>query len=424
MALLVQKYGGTSVGSLERIHAVADKIAAARRAGDDIVVVVSAMAGETDHLLGLAHTLCDRHHPNARELDVLLATGEQITIALLAMALEMRQLTARSWTGAQAGIITDNTHTRARIQRLEVAALRTDLAAGRIPIVAGFQGATADGLITTLGRGGSDTTAVALAAALGADECQIYTDVDGIYTTDPNRVPQARKLAQVDFETMLALAASGSKVLQARAVEMAGKHRVPLRVLSAFEPGSGTIINYDVNDGATMERAALTGIATTSDESFVTVRGLGADPAESARLLALLAAANVDVDMLVQQSNGEPDNQRLDMAFSVPRCDYQQVCELLAQHPGVIISGSPRVAKLSLVGIGVKSHAGIIARLFGTLAKCGIQARLIATSEIRISVLMDEEQLESAVQAVHQAFALEREDSRWRGDSSQTVGSL
>lgn len=425
MTLLVQKYGGTSVGSLERINAVADKIVAARQAGDAIVVVVSAMAGETDRLAELAYALCDRHRPNPRELDVLLATGEQVTIALLAMALEARQLTARSWNGAQAGIFTDNAYTKARIKDIALTALQSDLAAGRIPIVAGFQGVTADGLTTTLGRGGSDTTAVALAAALKADECQIYTDVDGIYTADPRLVPDARKLATVDFEALSTLAASGSKVLQARAVEMAGKHRVPLRVLSTFEPGLGTVMTY--GDDSSMERASITGIATTQDEAFITVRSLANRPSELAQLiaqlLALLAAANIEVDMLVQQGHGHSQSasQSLDMAFSVPRRDYQQACELLAQRPDAVVSGNPKVAKLSLVGIGVKSHAGIAAQLFATLAECGIQPKLVSTSEVRIAVLVDEAQLQVGVTALHKAFTLDREDSQWQGGAPEMV---
>lgn len=415
MALIVQKFGGSSVADLGRIDAVAEKIAAARQAGHELVVVVSAMAGETDRLLGLARALCDRHRPNPRELDVLLATGEQVTIALLAMALEKRQISARSWTGGQAGIRTDAAHTKARIRVLDVVGLRADLAAGRVPVVAGFQGVTDQGAITTLGRGGSDTTAVALAAALGAAECQIYTDVDGVYTTDPRVVPEARRLPRIGFEAMLEMAGLGSKVLQIRAVEFAGRYRVPLRVLSTFEAGPGTLIDYEEPK---VEQAVIAGIAFNRDEAVFNVRGLSAEPAALAGLLGLFASAQIELDMLVQQ----PGTRGLDLGFTVHRNDYAQTLELLRQQ-GLEAEGDNRVAKISLVGVGVRSHAGIAARLFEALAAEGIAPRLVSTSEVRISVLVAEDKLELGVRAVHRAFELDREDSVWqRSEKTGTAG--
>lgn len=407
MALIVQKFGGTSVGDLERIGAVADRIVAARAAGDQVVVVVSAMAGETDRLLGLARALCERHRPNPRELDVLLATGEQATIALLAMALEVRQVTASSWTGTQAGIRTDTAHNKARITGIDTRALRDELQAGRIPVVAGFQGVTGQGRITTLGRGGSDTTAVALAAALGARECQIFTDVDGVYTTDPRVVPAARRLERIGFEAMLEMASMGSRVLQIRAVEFAGKYRVPVRVLSTFEPGNGTLINYEESE---VEQAAITGIAFQREEALLQLRGLDPEPGAVAGILGLCAAAHIEVDMLMQQP-GAADS--LDLAFTVNRNDLDQALDLLQRQAGVEAAGRADVAKLTLVGVGVRSHAGIGARLFQTLATAGIRPILATTSEVKISVLIPAEMLDMGVQALHSAFELDREDSVW-----------
>lgn len=422
MALLVQKFGGTSVGDLDRIDAVAAKLVAARQEGHRLVVVVSAMAGETDRLLGLAHRLCDRHRPNPRELDVLLATGEQITIALLCMALEARQVTARSYTGSQVRILTDSAHNKARILDIHCDGLQADLTAGRIPVVAGFQGVDEAGNVTTLGRGGSDTTAVALAAALRADECQIFTDVDGVYTTDPRIVPEARRLPVISSEAMLEMAGLGSKVLQTRAVEFAGKYRVPLRVLSTFEAGPGTLISHEEE---TLERALISGIAFKRDEAELTVAGIPVATDATARLLAPLAAANIEVDMLVQST---ARNGRFDLSFTVAQQDYAPAQDLL-QHAvrqlgAEQLSGAEALAKISLVGVGVRSHAGIAAHLFATLAEAGIPVRLASTSEVKISVLVAENQLDAGVQALHRAFALEREDSQWQPGGTKSQGTV
>ncbi|MEJ2343792.1 MAG: aspartate kinase [Gammaproteobacteria bacterium] len=405
MALIVQKYGGTSVGTAERIEHVADKVVGARGRGDQVLVVVSAMSGETNRLIELAHAIDPR--PAPRELDVLMATGEQVTIALLSMALEKRGCPARSYTGAQVHILTDSAHNKARIRDIDGARVRKDLDAGRVVVVAGFQGVDEHGSITTLGRGGSDTTAVALAAALKADECQIYTDVDGVYTTDPRVVPQARRLGRVTFEEMLEMASLGSKVLQIRAVEFAGKYNVPLRVLSSFEPGPGTLIAYE-EEG--MEEALISGIAFNRDEAQLTVRGVPDQPGVASKILGPIAEANIEVDMIVQ--NVAPDGSTTDFTFTVHRNDYDRALEVLQRVAQALKAreaiGDNRIAKISLVGVGMRSHAGIASTMFGALAKEGINIRMISTSEIKVSVVVDEKYLELGVRALHDAFELDK----------------
>ncbi len=408
MSLIVQKYGGTSVGTLERIEQVADKVIGWRERGHQIVVVVSAMSGETDRLLGLAKAITPR--PHARELDVLLATGEQVTIALLCIALEKRGCAARSYTGGQAQILTDSAFNKARIQNIQGDTIRADLAAGRIVVVAGFQGVDEDGNITTLGRGGSDTTGVALAAALQADECQIYTDVDGVYTTDPRVVPEARRLDRITFEEMLEMASLGSKVLQIRSVEFAGKHNVPLRVLSTFQEGPGTLITFeDVLEANPMENVLISGIAFNRDEAKVTVLGVPDRPGIAFSILGPVSDANIEVDMIVQNVGRD---STADFTFTVHRNDYERTLEILrAQGPQLgarEVSGDNKIAKLSLVGIGMRSHAGVASRMFQALAKEGINIRMITTSEIKISVVIDEKYLELGVRALHEAFELDK----------------
>ncbi len=406
MALIVQKYGGTSVGTPERILAVAEKIAHYSAHGMQLVVVVSAMSGETDRLIGLANAVAPKAVP--RELDVLLATGEQATIALLAMALENRGVAARSYTGSQVHILTDSAHNKARIQDISDARVRSDLNAGRVVVVAGFQGVDELGNITTLGRGGSDTTAVALAAALKADECQIFTDVDGVYTTDPRVVPEARRLDRITFEEMLEMASLGSKVLQIRSVEFAGKYNVPLRVLSSFKEGKGTLITYEEES---MEQALISGIAFNRDEAKLTVLGVPDQPGVAHLILGPIAEANIEVDMIVQ--NIAPDGATTDFTFTVNRNDYTKAMDILQNVAKGMkareVSGDPRIVKISLVGVGMRSHAGIASRMFEALAKEGINIRMISTSEIKISVVVDEKYLELGVRALHEAFNLEME---------------
>lgn len=405
MALIVQKYGGTSVGSPERIKAVAEKVRQWRDKGNDIVVVVSAMSGETDRLLSLSGKITDS--PPARELDVLLATGEQVTIALLSMALEALGCPARSYTGAQVHIRTDSAHSKARIKAIEDKRIHADLKAGRVVVVAGFQGADDDGNITTLGRGGSDTTAVALAAALKADECQIYTDVDGVYTTDPRVVPEARKLDRITFEEMLEMASLGSKVLQIRAVSFAGRYNVPLRVLSSFEEGEGTLITFEDED---MEQALISGIAFNRDEAKLTILGVPDTPGVAFQLLGPIAAANIEVDMIIQ--NVSPDGGTTDFTFTVHRGDYQKALAILNDVASSLgakeVSGDDSIVKISLVGVGMRSHAGIASTMFESLAKEGVNLRMISTSEIKISVVVDEKHLELGVRTLHKAFGLEK----------------
>jgi aspartate kinase len=403
MALIVQKYGGTSVGSPERIGHVADKVVGWCGKGNDVVVVVSAMSGETNRLLDLAAEVSDM--PVPRELDVLLATGEQVTIALLSMALEKRGCQARSYTGTQVHIRTDSAHNKARIREIDDKRIHRDLAAGRVVVVAGFQGVDEDGNITTLGRGGSDTTAVALAAALKADECQIYTDVDGVYTTDPRVVPDARRLDRITFEEMLEMASLGSKVLQIRSVSFAGRYNVPLRVLSSFEEGEGTLITYEDEE---MEQALISGIAFSRDEAKLTILGVPDKPGVANQLLGPIAAANIEVDMIVQ--NVAPDGATTDFTFTVHRNDYSRALDILNKTASELgareVSGDDKIVKVSLVGVGMRSHAGIASTMFETLAREGVNIRMISTSEIKISVVVDEKYLELAVRALHEAFDL------------------
>ena len=405
MALIVQKYGGTSVASVERIAAVADRIVQSRAAGDQVAVVVSAMAGETDRLLGLAGAV--GHPPRGRELDALLASGEQVSIGLLAMALESRGCPACSYTGAQVPIRTDSSFNRARIVEIDGTRIRGDLEAGRVVVVAGFQGVDAEGSITTLGRGGSDTTGVALAVALGADECQIYTDVDGVYTADPRIEPNARRLDRLTFEEMLELASLGAKVLQIRAMEFASKYRVPLRVLSSFEDGPGTIIVPE-REGERMEQPLISGVAYNRDEAKITVHRVPDRPGVAYRLLADIADASIEVDMIVQ--NAAPERNETDFTFTVHRNDYNRALELVdpvAKELGAErISGDARIVKLSLVGVGMRSHAGIASRMFDALARENVNIQMISTSEIKISVVVDERYLELGVRALHEAFEL------------------
>jgi aspartate kinase len=403
MSLFVQKFGGTSVANVERIQHVADLVKGARDRGHDVVVVLSAMSGETNRLIELARSVSPR--PVPRELDTLLATGEQVTIALLALALEKRGCPARSYTGAQVAVHTDNAHGKARIERIDCERLHSDLDAGRVPVVAGFQGIDPEGNITTLGRGGSDTSAVALAAALGADECQIFTDVDGVYTTDPRVVPQARRLPRITFEEILELASLGSKVLQIRAVEFAGKYNVPLRVLSSFAPDEGTLITYEESE---MEQALISGIAFNRDEAQLTVAGVPDEPGVAYRILGAVADANIEVDMIVQNV---AEDGTADFTFTVHRNDYERsleivrnVCEELGADK---VEGNSGIVKLSLVGVGMRSHAGIASRMFQALYAEGINILMISTSDIKISVVIEEKYLELGVRALHEAFGLD-----------------
>jgi aspartate kinase len=407
MSLIVQKYGGTSVGTTERIQAVAEKVASYRQQGHDVVVVVSAMSGETNRLLGLAKEIDDE--PSAREMDVLVSTGEQVTIALLSIALHKLGHDARSYTGGQVRILTDNAHSKARIMDIDAHRMRSDLDAGRVVVVAGFQGVDDNGNITTLGRGGSDTTAVALAAALKADECQIYTDVDGVYTTDPRVVEGASRLDQITFEEMLEMASQGSKVLQIRAVEFAGKYKVPLRVLSSFEDGPGTLITLE--DDNEMEKPIVSGIAFNRDEAKLTVRGIPDVPGIAYKVLGPVSDANIEIDVIVQDV---AEDQTTSMTFTVHRNEMnkaKKVLENTASELGVrSIDTDDRVAKLSLVGVGMRSHAGVASKMFETLANENINIQMITTSEIKITVVIEERYLELAVRALHSAFDLDNKD--------------
>jgi aspartate kinase len=405
MALIVQKYGGTSVGTTERIKNVAQRVARFKAQGHQVVVVVSAMSGETNRLIGLAKGI--QSNPDPREMDVLVATGEQITIALLSMALMEMGLKAKSYTGAQVRILTDNAFTKARILSIDEENLRRDLNAGYVAVVAGFQGVDERGNITTLGRGGSDTTGVALAAALKADECQIYTDVDGVYTTDPRIVPEARKLKTITFEEMLEMASLGSKVLQIRSVEFAGKYKVKLRVLSSFEEeGEGTLITFEED---TMEQPIISGIAFNRDEAKVTVLGVPDRPGIAYAILGPVAEANIDVDMIIQ--NVGADGTTTDFTFTVHRNEFAKALGILKAVQGSIgareVKGDDKIAKVSLVGVGMRSHSGIASSMFKTLAAEGINIQMISTSEIKISVVIDEKYLELAVRVLHKAFNLE-----------------
>jgi len=411
VALIVQKYGGTSVGTAERIRSVARRIARFHREGHQLVVVVSAMAGETNRLLALTKELSP--NPDPREVDVVAATGEQVTIGLLAIALREIGIEARSYTGGQVRILTDSAHTKARILEIDEERIRGDLGKGVVVVVAGFQGVDKEGNLTTLGRGGSDTSGVALAAALKADECQIYTDVDGVYTTDPRIVPEARRLERITFEEMLELASQGSKVLQIRSVEFAGKYMVRLRVLSSFDNGeataTGTLITYEEDDN--MEQAIISGIAFNRDEAKISVMGVEDRPGIAFAILGPIAAANIDVDMIVQNIGA---SGHTDFSFTVNRNEYQRALSVLAgereqkRFQAREVIGDNRIAKVSVVGIGMRSHVGLASKMFKALAQEGINIQMISTSEIKIAVVIDEKYLELAVRVLHKAFELEK----------------
>ncbi len=414
MALIVHKYGGTSVGTVERIQAVARRVAKWKSAGHQIVVVVSAMSGETNRLIGLARQI--QPEPDPRELDVIASTGEQVTIGLLAMALLQIGIKAKSYTGPQVRILTDDAYTKARIQSIDESRMREDLADGTVVVVAGFQGTDEGGNLTTLGRGGSDTSAVALAAALKADECLIFTDVDGVYTTDPRVVPEARRLSTVTFEEMLEMASLGSKVLQTRSVEFAGKYKVRLRVLSSMtdpdiplaeEAASGTLITFE--EDQKMEQAVISGIAFNRDEAKITVTGVPDRPGIAYAILGPVGDANIEVDMIIQNAGA---HGMTDFSFTVHRNEYQKALEVLNKQvkehiKASDISGDNKVCKVSLVGVGMRSHAGIASKMFRTLAEEGINIQMISTSEIKIAVVVDEKYMELAVRALHRAFELE-----------------
>ena len=406
MALLVHKYGGTSVGSLERIEAVAARVARHRAEGHRVVVVVSAMSGETNRLQALGLDLGGQGAP--REMDVLLASGEQASAALTAIALKGLGIQAQSFLADQLPIRTDSAHTRARIEHIATEALFEALDAGVVPVVAGFQGLAGDGSITTLGRGGSDTTAVALAAALKADECQIYTDVDGVYTTDPRVVSSARRLPRVTFEEMLEMASLGSKVLHPRSVEFAGKYGVPVRVLSSFEEGPGTLITLE-EDGS-MEQPLVSGIAFTRDEAKISVRAVPDVPGVASSLLGPVSACGIEVDMIVQ--NLANDGGQNDFTFTVKRSDYDRALAVVQEAADALgagpVVGDAKIVKVSVVGVGMRSHAGVATQMFAALAKENINIQMISTSEIKISVVLDEKYLELAVRTIHDTFGLER----------------
>ena len=406
MTIIVEKFGGTSVGSVERINAVADQLIKKHQAGEQLVVVVSAMSGETNRLVALANEISD--DPSNREMDVLLSTGEQVTIALLSMALQSRGVDARSYTGGQVTIKTDDVHSRARILDIDGSRISNDLEQGRIVVVAGFQGVDEAGNITTLGRGGSDTTAVAVAAAIKADECRIYTDVDGIYTTDPRVVPQARRLDKITAEEMLELASAGAKVLQTRSVEFAGKYKVPLRVLSSFTEGQGTLITYEHED-TSMEAPLISGIAFQRDEAKLTIRGIPDTPGIAHKVLGPISDAHINVDVIIQNAS---EKGLTDLTFTVAREDYQasyQILEeLVAKLNAQDMKGDENIAKVSVVGVGMRSHSGVANTMFKTLADNDINIQMISTSEIKISVIVEESKMEKAVQALHESFGLER----------------
>ncbi len=404
MSFLVQKFGGTSVADPERIENVARLVGNAKDKGHDVVVVVSAMSGETNRLLGLAGEISG--NPSKREMDVLVSTGEQVTIALLCIALHKHGYKARSYTGAQVKILTDDAHGKARIQHIDDKPIRSDLDAGNVVVVAGFQGVNEHGEITTLGRGGSDTSAVALAAALTADECQIFTDVDGVYTTDPRVEPKARRLDKITFEEMLEMASLGSKVLQTRSVEFAGKYNVPLRVLSSFAPGEGTLISYD-NEEQDMENALVSGIAFARDEAQLKITGVPDQPGVAARILGPIADANIEVDMIIQNTGA---NNCTDFTFTIHRSEYDRAKAILISEAEKLnareVQGDDKIVKVSIVGVGMRSHAGIASKMFKTLADEAINILLIATSEIKVSVVIEEKYLELAVRSLHEAFGL------------------
>lgn len=404
MTLIVQKYGGSSVGTLDRIHHVAEKVIKAKQQGHDVVVVVSAMYGETDRLIQLANALTHDHDP--REYDVLISTGEQVSMALLSMALNAKNCPARSFTGPQIGICTDSIHTKARIREVKTDIIQNELKKGRIVVVAGFQGVNEYGDITTLGRGGSDTTAVAIAAALKANECQIYTDVDGVYTTDPHLLPEAQLLPQISFEEMLEMASLGAKVLQMRSVELASKHNMPIRVLSTFSDGEGTLVTFE---DKIMHRRLVSGIAFSREEAIISLSGVPRKVGIEGAILDKVSQANIEIDMIAQNTTAQ---DTVDFTFTVHRREHAKVLKLieeLAEKLGAItVKTNSKVAKLSLVGIGMRSHSGVASTMFKALGEAGIHIQMITTSEIKISVVVDEAHLEHGVQVVHRAFELDK----------------
>jgi aspartate kinase len=407
MAIIVQKFGGSSVGTIDRISHVANKVMAAKAKGHDVVVVVSAMMGETDRLIRLAHALT--HFPDPREYDTLISTGEQVSMALLSIALNANNCPARSFTGSQIGILTDSVHTKARIVDVKTDVMKRELNAGRVVIVAGFQGVNEFNDITTLGRGGSDTTAVALAIALNADECQIYTDVDGVYTTDPHLFPDARLLPEISFEEMLEMASLGAKVLQIRSVELASKYNLPIRVLSTFADGPGTLVTFE--EKLMQKKRLVSGIAFSREESIISLSGIPRQLGMEGRILEKISLSHIEVDMIAQNTTAQ---NTVDFTFTVNRREHAkalQVVEELAKElgSGIEIKTNAKVAKLSLVGIGMRSHAGVATTMFKTLGSAGISIQMITTSEIKISVVVDETQLEAGVQAVHKAFELDKQ---------------
>ena len=409
MALIVQKYGGTSVGSIERIEAVAERVAKHRAAGDQLIVVVSAMSGETNRLLGLAGEISNT--PDPRELDMLVSTGEQVSMALLAMALHKRGIGAISLKGSQVAIKTDSFHSKARIKDIDATRLHTELADGKVVIVAGFQGVDEQGETTTLGRGGSDTSAVALAAAVKAAECQIYTDVDGVYTTDPRVVDGAQRLDSITFEEMLEMASMGSKVLHLRSVEFAGKYGIPLRVLSSFKDGPGTLISVD-NEESLMEAPTIAGIAFNRDEAKLTIVGVPDTPGIAYQILGPIGDANIEVDVILQNVG---DEGKTDFTFTVSRNDLTRAEAILDTHISELGAmewrSDSRIAKVSVVGVGMRSHSGVAATMFRALSEVGVNIQMISTSEIKISVIIEEKFLELAVRALHSAFGLDAEEA-------------
>ena len=409
MALIVQKYGGTSVGSIERIEAVAERVAKHHAAGDELIVVVSAMSGETNRLLGLAGEISDA--PDPRELDMLVSTGEQVSMALLAMALQKRGIGAISLKGSQVAIKTDSFHSKARIKDIDATRLHSELAEGKVVIVAGFQGVDEQGETTTLGRGGSDTSAVALAAAVKAAECQIYTDVDGVYTTDPRVVDGAQRLDSITFEEMLEMASMGSKVLHLRSVEFAGKYGIPLRVLSSFKDGPGTLISVD-NEEDLMEAPTIAGIAFNRDEAKLTIVGVPDTPGIAYQILGPIGEANIEVDVILQNVG---DEGKTDFTFTVSRNDLSRAETILETHISELGAmewrSDSKIAKVSVVGVGMRSHAGVAAKMFRALSEVGVNIQMISTSEIKISVIIEEKFLELAVRALHSAFGLDAEEA-------------
>jgi len=404
MALIVQKYGGTSVGTIERIHRVADRVAQAQREGHQIVVVLSAMSGETDRLIKLAHDATAT--PDERELDMLLSTGERVTIALLAMELRGRGINARSFTGRQVGIITDNAHTKARIARVTADRIREALEQGVIPVVAGFQGINEQSDVTTLGRGGSDLSAVALAAALKADRCIIFTDVDGVYTADPNIVPAAGRIDRIAYEEMLEMASLGAKVLQTRSVEFAAKFNVPVEVNSSFKEGKGTLVT---KEDADMEAAAVAGVTGDRNQAKITIVGVPDKPGIAARIFGAVAEAGINVDMIIQNMS---QAAMTDLSFTVPRADLKKAVPIIHIVAKGIeaksVSVTEAIAKVSLVGVGMRSHSGVAAKMFDVLSREGINIMMISTSEIKISCVIDEKYLELAMRSLHAAFGLDQ----------------